>query len=192
MMYKTEPHNMKLLEKLRAMNIKRQAQWPGGNNIDEGFRAVELAGETGELCNLIKKMIRLKRGIKGTKEDYSVLVGMIEEEIGDVMVCLDLVGMQFAEPISLKDGKGGVVRQADPATETNDLCDVSNWLVACVGNICGNLSLGITDTLRSDLATAYLALDDVAAALRIDLMRATQMKFNMTSRKHGFDVLWEG
>lgn len=72
---------------LRDANRRRQQEWPGNEQADVAFRAIELAGETGEVLEAIKKYLRAERGIKGstaTRED-------IASEMGDLLVSLDLV-----------------------------------------------------------------------------------------------------
>ena len=86
---------------LRQANMARQAEWPGAEAVDLAFRGLELAGETGELCNLLKKAVRLKRGIKGTYEQNEKLARMIENEAADVLICLDLVCMDLGIDLSL-------------------------------------------------------------------------------------------
>lgn len=43
---------------LRKVNDLRQMEWPGNDQADLAFRALELAGEAGEACEAIKKVIR--------------------------------------------------------------------------------------------------------------------------------------
>lgn len=72
---------------LRDANRRRQQEWPGNDKADTAFRALELAGEAGEVAEAIKKFLRAERGIKGstaTRED-------IAAEMGDLLVSLDLL-----------------------------------------------------------------------------------------------------
>lgn len=76
---------------LREANNSRQREWPGNEQADTAFRAIELAGEAGEVCEAVKKFLRLKRGIKGstaTRED-------IASEMGDLLVSLDLLAVDL-------------------------------------------------------------------------------------------------
>lgn len=83
------------LATLRAANDARQALWSGVEKADLPFRGLELAGEVGELCNLVKKLHRHRAGIAGNRaadplaEDR--LLAEIFEELGDVLVSLDLL-----------------------------------------------------------------------------------------------------
>jgi NTP pyrophosphatase (non-canonical NTP hydrolase) len=72
---------------LRDANRNRQTEWPGNDKADVAFRAIELAGEAGEVAEAVKKFLRAERGIKGstaTRED-------IADEMGDLLVSLDLL-----------------------------------------------------------------------------------------------------
>ena len=86
---------------LRKANEARQAEWPGAEAVDLAFRGLELAGEAGELCNLLKKAVRVQRGIKGTYEQHAELSAKIEDEAADVVICLDLICMDLGIDLSL-------------------------------------------------------------------------------------------
>lgn len=76
---------------LRGANVNRQKEWPGNERADLAFRALEVAGEAGELSEAIKKFLRAERGIKGTtatREDVAA-------EMGDLLVSLDLLANQM-------------------------------------------------------------------------------------------------
>ncbi len=83
------------LNTLRAANDARQALWPGVEKADLPFRGLELAGEVGELCNLVKKLHRHRAGIAGNRSADPLaedrLLAEIFEELGDVLVSLDLL-----------------------------------------------------------------------------------------------------
>ena len=91
---------------LRAANRRRQQEWPGNEKADTAFRAIELAGEAGEVAEAVKKWLRAERGIKGstaTRDD-------IASEMGDLLVSLDLLAD------SLGIDLGAAVRQKFNAT----------------------------------------------------------------------------
>lgn len=75
--------------KLRTANILRDQEWNPSNRIDLAFRGNELAGEVGEACNIIKKLVRTHMGLKGTTANYSQLA----DELADVIICADLIAM---------------------------------------------------------------------------------------------------
>jgi len=74
---------------LRAANIARQKEWDQDAKITLSYRMNELAGETGEACNVGKKLERERLGIAGsraTKQQFA-------DELADVVICADLVAM---------------------------------------------------------------------------------------------------
>ena len=76
---------------LREANNTRQAEWPGSEKADLSFRAIEVAGEFGEVAEAIKKYLRSVYGIKGstaTKED-------IADEMADAIIALDLLANEL-------------------------------------------------------------------------------------------------
>lgn len=80
---------------LRDANIARQAEWDRDSQISLSYRGNELAGETGEACNEIKKIERERLGIRGSRTTREKLA----EELADVIICADLIAM--AEEIDL-------------------------------------------------------------------------------------------
>jgi NTP pyrophosphatase (non-canonical NTP hydrolase) len=52
---------------------------------------VAVAGEAGEMCNVIKKLNRYRDGIGGNTKSPEELMGDLKGEIGDVAVYLDLM-----------------------------------------------------------------------------------------------------
>ena len=75
---------------LRQANLARAKEWnPTGADTGPGFAGLELAGEVGELCNLLKKAERARLGLVGG----SVSPAAIAEELADVVICADLVGL---------------------------------------------------------------------------------------------------
>jgi len=76
-----------MLHELRTANILRQDEWPGDENTDTAFRALEVAGEAGELAEAVKKYLRAEKAIAGK-------IGKLEDiadEMGDVIISIDLL-----------------------------------------------------------------------------------------------------
>lgn len=87
----------------RNTNIARKERWHAGatrpwNGPDWGN---ELAGETGELCNLIKKEQRQRDGIPQYNYDVGASALAIAKEIGDVVICAELIAEFYG--MSLED-----------------------------------------------------------------------------------------
>lgn len=74
---------------LRAANVARQQEWDQDARITLSYRLNELAGETGEACNVGKKLERERLGIRGSRAS----VGDLAAELADVVICADLVAM---------------------------------------------------------------------------------------------------
>lgn len=74
---------------LSRANAIRQGEWDPSDKIGLSFRGNELAGETGEACNVIKKLDREKLGLRGTRATKEQLA----EELADVVICADLIAM---------------------------------------------------------------------------------------------------
>lgn len=96
--------------KLRAANRARQAVWPGGSAADAPFRTIEFGEEAGELLGAVKKLMRAQRGIAGNVgKPIDVLEMAVLEEIGDVLISLDLmtdaIGVDIRDCIPMKFNK---------------------------------------------------------------------------------------
>ena len=85
------------LQALRDANRLRQEEWCKGKNPDASFRAVELAGETGEACNVVKKLERERHGWAGSRDTAAHLA----EELADVIIAADLLAERYG--INLSD-----------------------------------------------------------------------------------------
>ncbi len=72
---------------LRQANRIRQAEWPGSEQADIAFRALEVAGEAGEVAEAVKKYLRAERGIRGT----TASTDDIADEMADAVIALDLL-----------------------------------------------------------------------------------------------------
>lgn len=79
------------LDELRDANQRRHVEWAKGDAVPLSFRGLELGGETGELLNELKKLERIRLGLAGGKDDLQA----IEEELADVMICVDLIAMDL-------------------------------------------------------------------------------------------------
>lgn len=77
------------LNDLRRANEARQAEWCPDQVPDLSFRGNELAGETGEACNVVKKLERERLGWRGSRATLEQLA----EELADVVICADLTAM---------------------------------------------------------------------------------------------------
>ena len=85
------------MHELRAANKARHLEWWNGRPMSLAFRGVELAGETGEACNIIKKLEREGAGAVGTRATMQSLA----QELADVVICADLIAMDAGIDLAL-------------------------------------------------------------------------------------------
>ncbi len=78
-----------MLDELRLANEARHLEWTEGRGVELSFRGNELAGETGEACNIIKKLERERLGFRGSR----ATIEQLAEELADVVICADLIAM---------------------------------------------------------------------------------------------------
>ncbi len=77
---------------LANANAIRASEWnPEGKELGLEFAVIELAGECGELCNALKKLLRAQHGIVGGTTDRANLI----DELADVVICADLVARKL-------------------------------------------------------------------------------------------------
>jgi NTP pyrophosphatase (non-canonical NTP hydrolase) len=100
------------LSALRRANLVRQQEWCPEQKPDLSFRGNELAGETGEACNIIKKLERARHGWRGSIGT----VAQLAEELADIIITVDLVAIQLG--IDLSDA---VVAKFNATSEKNGL-----------------------------------------------------------------------
>lgn len=87
---------MKLdLAALRPVNVQRAKEgFKCYDNQPLTYWTTALAGEVGELCNMIKKMQRVEKGGMDGGSSYSakdITKEMLKEEIGGIAIYLDLL-----------------------------------------------------------------------------------------------------
>ena len=75
--------NDDFLNILRSKNIERQSKWNGSEKVDNLFRAV------------VKKYFRGSNNIKGNQKSLEEILENLEDEIGDVLITLDLLALQY-------------------------------------------------------------------------------------------------
>ncbi|RKD61691.1 MazG-like family protein [Rhizobium sp. WW_1] len=100
------------LADLRAANITRQEEWCPDQKPDLSFRGNELAGESGEACNQIKKLERDRHGWRGSKGS----VAQLAEELADTVICADLVAITAGI-----DLEASVVAKFNATSDANNL-----------------------------------------------------------------------
>jgi len=76
---------------LRKANADRQKEWDAHRKLTSTFFAIELAGEVGEVCNVVKKLEREREGIPGSRATLADLA----EELADVITVADLLAERY-------------------------------------------------------------------------------------------------
>lgn len=75
---------------LRAASSLRQRFWDPDNRFDLLYRSNELGGEVGEAQNVVKKLVRERLGLRGSRSTKDALAS----ELADVVICADLVAQK--------------------------------------------------------------------------------------------------
>lgn len=163
---------------LREANIARQKEWDPSDKVDFSWRCNELAGEAGEVCNILKKIHRERLGIIGSRAVKDDLA----EELADVVICVDLVAMTAGiEPVGERSRTGA---------EFASLTDAGNGLAARVGAVSALIFDAEINpqTLAERLKLVIKTVTAIADREGIDMTIAIAMKFNSTSHKVGLST----
>lgn len=171
---------------LRDANVVRQAEWdPAGHAKDLLWRMNELAGEIGEICNVLKKLHRERCGVEG----FRATKDQLAEELADGVICIDLLAIDAQlDPVELESLAGRLV----------DLDTDSLTLRGCLLTVvAGKLADTVLDTMSSGSLFDHMAplamgcslllsqINDLAKVEKIDLHLAVANKFNATTHKVG-------
>lgn len=89
---------MLTFKEFREQNEARNKRWMDGKPIPALFAACELGGEVGEALNVVKKLARSEYGIRGGSE---ATIEMLAEELGDVVICANLLAQRFGINLGL-------------------------------------------------------------------------------------------
>jgi NTP pyrophosphatase (non-canonical NTP hydrolase) len=167
---------------LHVANIARGKEWENSNDAcDIYFWGVELAGEAGEACNIIKKLVREELGLRGSRATLQDLA----DELADVVICVDLIACH--RKITLNPGKlPFMVIKANLAKLGNKL----NAAVGMVNHIIADDRQNFTQ-LASMLCIVVHHAEAIAQIKKIDLEAAVRYKFNATSEKYGLATRME-
>lgn len=97
---------------ITLVNRTRSLRWhpKGLESWSMSDWATALAGEVGELCNVVKKLNRVRDDLPGNKESEDQLWESLRDEIADVYLYLDLFAqgaahMDLAECVKVKFNK---------------------------------------------------------------------------------------
>lgn len=156
---------------LRRANSARQIEWDGnGHAMNDDWRMNELMGETGEVCNVLKKLHRERCGVPGSRADME----MLADELADMVICLDLFLMTK-----------GITSKPHERVMSESLTGQGRLLFAAVAalDLASRYYTGSQLQTCADIVHAHCF--SLAAMEGIDLDTAVAKKFNETSRKMG-------
>ena len=117
------------LSALREINVQRATEgFKCYDNQPLTYWTTALAGEVGELCNMIKKIQRVERGGIDGGSSYTakdITKEMLKEEIGGIAIYLDLLASlldisleeAIIETFNSKSEKYGFKQMINPLTE---------------------------------------------------------------------------
>ncbi len=165
---------------LHKANIARQKEWENSDTkCDLDFWAVELAGEVGEACNIIKKLERERMGMRGSRATLQDLA----DELADVIICVDLIACHI----------GALANPSDKLVwlKNKSLAALGANMAAAAGMICHICDATNQTQLVSMLCILIQRTDLIARSQKIDLDAAIRTKFNATSEKYGLETRME-
>lgn len=155
---------------LRAANLARQAEFnPKGVPLGASFAALELAGEVGELCNLIKKRARLEAGIAAGSNDPEAIAA----ELADVVICADLLAIALGLDLwpivqakfnATSEAKGFATRLVGPSSDSKPVAaarikdGVDTLARECISRLCDVLFLRCVFRSEQEAATQIEAI----------------------------------
>ena len=82
---------MLTFNKLREVNKSRSDQWHSGKKWSLSDWGVAMAGEAGEVCDVIKKLNRIRDGINTQHHNREELISDLGKELADTLLYLDLL-----------------------------------------------------------------------------------------------------
>lgn len=171
---------------LRDANAVRQHEWDPGNHARDLFwRANELAGETGELCNVLKKIHRERCGVAGSR----AVLNDLAEEAADVLICIDLLALDYGvSDTDIQSFADHVMGQHGHLDGT--LVERGTMITRCLGRVCDVLYEddgpdGHHDEMAARLGALQANILILARTEGINMLVAVANKFNATTHKMG-------
>lgn len=161
---------------LHKANVARDKEWNPDSVCGLDFWAVELAGEVGEACNIIKKLERERLRMRGSRATVQDLA----DELSDVIIVTDLMACHIKALANPTEKLVWMKNRSLAALGAN--------MAAAAGMVC-HVCL---DTNKTQLVSLMCILiqrtDLIARSQKIDLDAAVKTKFNKTSKKYGLTV----
>lgn len=86
---------MVTISTLQRAHCVRQEEWCPDQKPDLSFRGNEMAGETGEACNVIKKLERERHGWRGSRDTHVHLGEELADVIHTAILCAITAGLDL-------------------------------------------------------------------------------------------------
>lgn len=183
---------MTVFSSLRLANRARQAEWDTGGDITLSYSGNELAGEVGEFIESAVDALN--------HPDDDEMLSNLRQEIGDVIICCDLIGNMLDIPVITSVPQ--YLSDSDPvgAMVKDILLDVS----ICAGMICNTVkkrererfgmvgARGSIDDIQRDINMLIDHIHLIADEFGISVSRCVADKFNLTSAKYGLKTQMVG
>lgn len=178
-------------KELRIANIARQAEWPGNEEADAEFRALELADEIGEVLGATKKWLRAERGIAGNTKTIEDLA----DEIGDALISLDLllneVGLPELKPLHGASVSGSTCPARMALTVFASAGRTADVFIDIVSQRADSEVSHLLHRFKGSIYVLTLQIIRLAQNFEINVERAIASKFNKTSEKYGLQTrMW--
>lgn len=173
-------------QSLRDANLVRQHEWDPGNHARDLFwRANELAGEAGELCNVLKKIHRERCGVAGSR----AILNDMAEEAADVIICIDLLALDYGVEAKAIQSVADLMLHKHRDTQ-GSLVERGTMITRCLGRVCDVLYEdegpdGHHEEMAARLGALQANILLLARAEGIDMLVAVANKFNATTHKMG-------
>ncbi len=167
---------------LREANITRQREWDTGNQMTLSYSGNELAGEVGEA---------IEAAAYHSFKPTAVTKANLADELGDVVICCDLLAMRYDIPLPLPPHPLAVPFDREILFAV--LVDLA-IAAGAVSNIVKKLereAIGMKGSrstpghLADALDTVLVEANDIAARSGLVLADCVASKFNATSEKVG-------
>jgi NTP pyrophosphatase (non-canonical NTP hydrolase) len=142
--------------RLQAAHVERQKEWCPDQQPDLSFRGNEMAGETGEACNIIKKLERERQGWRGSRSSLAELADELADVVHTAVLCAITAGVDLAPAVVAKfnatSEKNGLASRLQP-----DACFIAR-----------NSEVGFVEFINEDVP--YIVRDlNAPAAILVDV-----------------------
>lgn len=147
------------LSQLQAAHVARQEEWCPDQKPDLSFRGNEMAGETGEACNVIKKLERERQGWRGSRATKEQLASELADVIHTAVLCAITAGIDIAPAVVAKfnetSEKNGLSSRLTAALSARETQEPVAWKGPSIEI---NRELGLTSFFVEDVAYVARAL----------------------------------